>query len=86
LIDADVDVTLETDVAPRATRRGAGAFATSGRARGVLERLATMFVHALALGLVAPAASLTFENDGSEARVFAIEVGGFFVVFVAKVL
>ena len=29
---------------------------------------------------------LTFEDDGPKARVFALKIGGFFVVFVAKIL
>ena len=28
----------------------------------------------------------TFEDDGPKARVFALKIGGFFVVFVAKIL
>jgi len=86
LIHAHVDVAFQADVASRAAGRGAGALPTAGRARGVFEGLPTMFVHALALGLVAPATALTFEDDGPKARVFALEIGGVFVVFVAKIL
>ena len=59
LIHAHVDVAFQADVAPRAAGRGAGALPTAGGTRSVFEGLPTMFVHALALGLVAPATALT---------------------------